>query len=119
MFGKQSANNSVISRLRTPLSKDTPSLTTLSATPSTSSVTNHTSENVFYDINDLDCAGRSTNSVMLCMSNRKSNQFPDITYLPKMSRKIDSFSLDDYPIFSIATQLTLLEWVYIFFFFFC
>jgi hypothetical protein len=40
----------------------------------------------------------------------------DLSYLPKMSRKIDSFSLDDYPILIIASQLTLIEWVGVEFF---
>lgn len=47
---------------------------------------------------------------MLLCKGRKSSDFYEVTYLPKMSRKIDSFSLDDYPIFVIATQLTLIEW---------
>jgi hypothetical protein len=48
-------------------------------------------------------------NVLLCKG-KKNADFSEVTYLPKMSRKIDSFSLDDYPIFVIATQLTLIEW---------
>lgn len=119
MFGKNIGNNSngsnsanstntILNKLRTPLSSKS-----TTPTPSTfnNSIINNTNENLLNnDVNDPDCSGNhSGKSINLCMNKRLS--ISDLTYLPKMSRKIDSFSLDDYPILIIASQLTLIEWV--------
>jgi hypothetical protein len=108
MFGKNNNNNNnntIVNKLQTPLSSKTPT-----PTPSTANNSINLNDNYLYnDSNDPDCTGRSTKSINLCMNKRLS--INDLTYLPKMSRKIDSFSIDDYPIFIIASQLTLIEWV--------
>jgi hypothetical protein len=123
MFGKNTSNNSgsssvnstntILNKLRTPISSKS-----TTPTPSTfnNSINNNTNENLFNnDVNDPDSSGnRSGKSINLCMNKRLS--ISDLSYLPKMSRKIDSFSLDDYPILIIASQLTLIEWVGVEFF---
>ena len=117
MFGKNTSHNSgsssvnstntILNKLRTPVSSKS-----TTPTPSTfNNSINNTNENLFNnDVNDPDSSGnRSGKSINLCMNKQLS--ITDLSYLPKMSRKIDSFSLDDYPILIIASQLTLIEWV--------
>ena len=100
MFGKNS--NTLVNKFLTPLSSK-------STTPTPSTLNNSINNTSDFLTNDPDMVGRSGKSINLCMSKRVS--INDLTYLPKMSRKVDSFSLDDYPILIIASQLTLIEWV--------
>jgi hypothetical protein len=53
---------------------------------------------------------KSLSKSILCLNKKNATYSVNDIYLPKISRKIDSFSLDDYPIYTLATQLTLIEW---------